>query len=71
MKMVIIALVGVTVGVVGIACNNNNSAAGTSQVKSVDSAAAAAPDTIKTIALDSAVRRDSVHRDSVRRDGVR
>jgi hypothetical protein len=52
MKKVLIVL---AVASAVAACNN--STVETSAVKSVDSAAAAAPDTIKPIILDSAARR--------------
>jgi hypothetical protein len=52
MKKVLIVLAAVSTMA---ACNN--STVETSAIKSVDSAAAAAPDTIKPIVLDSAARR--------------
>ena len=57
MKKVLIVL---AVASAVAACNN--STVEPASIKSVDSAAAAAPDTIKPIVLDSAARADSGHR---------
>jgi predicted small secreted protein len=57
MKKVMIVLAA---AIVMAACNNGT--VETSATKSVDSAAAAVPDTIKPMVLDSAARTDSGHR---------
>jgi hypothetical protein len=58
MKIVVIALVAVGVAVGLGACNEGAEPAAPS-TKVVDSATAAAPDTIKAISIDSVVRKGS------------
>jgi hypothetical protein len=54
-------MIVLAVAIVLVACNNS-SVESSAATKSVDSATKAAPDTIKPIVLDSAVRSDSGHR---------
>ena len=62
MKIFLIVLAAV----VSVAACNDRGEGSSSSVRSVDSATAAAPDTIKPISLDSVARRDTVRRDSGR-----